>query len=54
MAELTKRTIGNSNFRMWVLLFVFLFLAGLFVYDHFHQSAQAGEIKMTNEDQADY
>ena len=44
----------NRNLRMWVLLVIFLFLAGLFVYDHFHQSNRHMENSVTNDDQADY
>ena len=44
----------SSNFRMWILLGIFLFLAGLFVYDHFHQSNQRMGSKMINEEQVDY
>ena len=44
----------NSNLRMWILLGIFLILAGLFVYGHFHQTNRRMESKLTNEDQVDY
>jgi len=45
---------GNSNLRMWILLGIFLILAGLFVYDHFQQLNHRMESRLTNEDQVDY
>ena len=45
---------GRSDLRMWILLGIFLILAGLFVYDHIHQSKHPIENKLTTEDQADY
>jgi hypothetical protein len=44
----------NGNLRMWILLGIFLILAGLFVYDHFHQANQRMGSRLTNEDQVDY
>ncbi len=44
----------NSNLRMWILLGIFLILAGLFVYDHFQQLNHRMESRSTNEDQVDY
>jgi hypothetical protein len=44
----------NRNLRMWILLGIFLILASLFVYDHFHQSVQHKESRQVNEDRADY
>jgi hypothetical protein len=44
----------KSNLRMWILLGIFLILAGLFVYDHFQQSNRRFESRQSNEDQVDY
>ena len=49
-----EQSKGNGNLRMWILLGIFLILAGLFVYDHFHQAKHLLESKQTNEEQADY
>jgi hypothetical protein len=43
-----------SNLRMWILLGIFLILAGLFAYDHFHQADKHLKSNLTTEDQADY
>jgi hypothetical protein len=45
---------GSSNLRMWILLGIFLILAGLFVYDHVHQANRPMGSKLANEEQVDY
>jgi hypothetical protein len=54
MAESREHRIRNSSFWMWILLFIFLFLAGLFVYDHFHQSDRHPKAKLSSEEPTDY
>jgi hypothetical protein len=54
MAALDEQNEGKTNLRMWILLVIFLFLAGLFVYDHYHQTNQHLDSKLSNEDRADY
>jgi len=45
---------GNGNLRMWILLGIFLILAGFFVYSHFHEANRSMDRKLSNEDQVDY
>jgi hypothetical protein len=45
---------GTGNLRMWILLGIFLILAGLFVYDHFQQVNHNVGGRVINEDQVDY
>jgi hypothetical protein len=54
MESSEKQKKGNSALRMWILLGIFLILAGLFVYDHVQQVNQHAEPKLTNKDQVDY
>jgi len=49
-----RHSKGNSNLRMWILLGIFLILAGLFVYDHFHQENKHKINKPSSEERADY
>lgn len=54
MESSDEKDRGISNLRMWILLGIFLILAGLFVYNHFHQSNRHMDKRLTNEDQVDY
>ena len=55
MGSTDEQNKGKGNLRMWILLGIFLILAGLFVYDHFHQPIQYKDSKQVKEEQeADY
>lgn len=50
----TEQHKGETSLRIWILLCIFLILAGLLVYDQFHQAHQRIDRKMADEDQMDY
>ena len=54
MESTDRHSKGNSNLRMWILLGIFLILAGLFVYDHFHQENKHIKSKPSSEEMTDY
>ena len=54
MESSDEQSKGNGNLRMWIILGIFLILAGLFVYDHFHQAKHQIKSKQKKEEQADY
>ncbi|HLA60260.1 MAG TPA: hypothetical protein VK622_15910 [Puia sp.] len=54
MESTDEQRKGNGSLRMWILLGIFLILAGLIVYGHFQQSNHRMEGKLTSEDQVDY